>query len=370
MALTLESYPTDLSSVSSECLFVVSSTEALDPVTYPNYKFVCDVYVASTLVARLKAFPDPTNSLGVFDISKVLQPYFATQFDGVTDKVDYVVRLAYQVKLGQEYSDTLYTNLVTDSTRYVANTYKPRPFTSSVVLANGLASNMPDTITCLGNPVLFQLIPHFSNVSGVSNLTVTYKNEAGATLNSNSFDNSDFIANKLRVYNIENSSTSTSYALLSGPFSLRINYQCSKYPVHTLAWLNPYGGYESQTFGLVSKKTIDVTRKSFSQLPYRVSSGGDITYTANGVYYGGRRGFSTNTKTRLKMTSHILTDEEYEWLADLFISPEVYFCIDGSTWIPVQVSTNAYEYRTYLNSRLTPLEFEVEFSDDYNGQFL
>ena len=176
MALTLESYPTDLSSVSSECLFVVSSTEALDPVTYPNYKFVCDVYVASTLVARLKAFPDPTNSLGVFDISKVLQPYFATQFDGVTDKVDYVVRLAYQVKLGQEYSDTLYTNLVTDSTRYVANTYKPRPFTSSVVLANGLASNMPDTITCLGNPVLFQLIPHFSNVSGVSNLTVTYKN--------------------------------------------------------------------------------------------------------------------------------------------------------------------------------------------------
>ena len=63
MALTLESYPTDLSSVSSECLFVVSSTEALDPVTYPNYKFVCDVYVASTLVARLKAFPDPTNSL-------------------------------------------------------------------------------------------------------------------------------------------------------------------------------------------------------------------------------------------------------------------------------------------------------------------
>jgi hypothetical protein len=370
MAITLESYPAENSSVSSECLMVVSSTETADPVTYPNYKFVADVYVASVLIARLKAFPDPTNSLGVFDISKVLQPYFSTTFDGGSDKADYDVRLAYQVKLGHEYSDTLYTNLITDSTRYVANTYKPRPFTSSVVLANGLASNMPSVLTTLGNPITFQHIPYFSNVSGVADLSFVYKDAAGNTINSGSFDNSDFVANKLRVFNIENSSTQTDYILLTGPFSLRINYKCTKYPIRYIAWLNPFGGYESQTFSLVSKKSIETERKTFSRLPYEISSGGDVSYLANSVYYGGRKGFATNTKTKLKLTSHLLSDDEYEWLADLFISPEVYYSIDGSNWIPVQVTTNAYEYRTYLNSRLTPLEFEVDFADDFNGQFL
>ena len=369
MALTLESYPTDLSSVSSECLFVVSSTEALDPVTYPNYKFVCDVYVASTLVARLKAFPDPTNSLGVFDISKVLQPYFTNGLNLSSNKVDYVVRLAYQVKLGQEYSDTIYTNLITDSTRYVANTYKERPFTSSVVLANGLASNMPSTITCLGNTVDFQLIPYFSNVSGVTDLTITYKNEAGTTLSTTTVSNADFVANKVRVYNIPNTNTNTSYILLTGTFSLRINLQCTKYPVRTLAWLNPYGGYESYTFGLISKKSIDVERKAFTKLPYQISSGGDVSYLANTVFYGGRKGFASNTKTKMKLTSHLLTDNEYTWLADLFKSPDVYMYTTAG-WIPVQVSATNYEYRTFLNSRLTPLEFDVEYSDEFNAQFL
>ena len=140
-----------------------------------------------------------------------------------SNKVDYVVRLAYQVKLGQEYSDTIYTNLITDSTRYVANTYKERPFTSSVVLANGLASNVPSTITCLGHTVDFQLIPYFSNVSGVTDLTITYKNEAGTTLSTTTVSNADFVANKVRVYNIPNTNTNTSYILLTGTFSLRIN---------------------------------------------------------------------------------------------------------------------------------------------------
>lgn len=369
MALTLESYPTDNSSVSSECLFVVSSTEALDPVTYPNYKFVLDVYVASTLIARLKAFPDPVNSLGVFDISKVLQPYFDAGLSLASNKVDYVVRLAYQVKLGQEYSDTTYTNLITDSTRYVANTYKERPFTSSVVLANGLASNMPSTITCLGTTVDFQLIPYFSNVTGMSDLATTYYNEAGGIITTSFINNADFVANRVRVYNIPNSNTNASYAIITGVFDLRINYKCTKYPVRTLAWLNPFGGYESYTFGLVSKKSIDTERKIFTQLPYQISSGGDVSYLANTVFYGGRRGFSTNTKSKMKLTSHLLTDNEYTWLADLFKSPDVYMYTSAG-WIPVQVAATNYEYRTYLNSRLSPLEFDVEYSDEFNAQFL
>lgn len=61
---------------------------------------------------------------------------------------------------------------------------------------------------------------------------------------------------------------------------------------------------------------------------YRINASGEVSYEADNVYYGGKKGFATNGKTRLSMTSHLLNESEYTWLADLFISPEVYILLD------------------------------------------
>ena len=372
MAIVINSEAGNTSSVNNEMLFVVyEATKANDPTTYPDYSYVCDVYVDSTLVERLIARPDPTYKRGIFDVSRALQPYCTYGFKLSTDIEDYTARVAYQLKFGEQYDGTLYTNLTVDSSdRYAFKTYAVKPFTSSAVIANGLASNMPSVINTHGNPVNVQIIPYFSNVSGVTNLTVTYKDKNGATLNSATFDNSDFTANTLRQYNVENSDPDTAYALFTGPFSLRVNYQCSKYPVHTLVWLNPYGGYESQTFGLVSKKVIELSKKDFMQLDYRLNASGEVSYQANNVFYGGKKGYASNVKVKLNMTSHLLNEDEYTWLADLFISPEVYIYDGSGSFIPVTIGQSNYEYRNYKNSRLTPLQFEVEFGHIYNSQFL
>lgn len=371
MALSILSYPSNTSSVTNEMLFVINeATKANDEVTYPDYKYVLDVYVDSTIVARIKVNPDPVNRFGIFNISDILRDYVPSYgFDISSDKVDYDVRLAYQVKLGEEYDGTTYTNQVTDSERYCFRSYAARPYLSSAVLANGLASNMPSTINSLGYPVTHNIFPYFSNVSGVTDLSVTYKNDAGETVDSGSFGNSDFVANKIRQFNVQSSVLDASYALLTGPFSLRINYICSKYPVHTLAWLNPYGGYESQTFGLVSKKSIETEKKSFEKLNYQIDASGVITYANGTVFYGGKRDYNKRVKTKYSFTSHLLNEDEYSWLADMFISPEVYLYYNGF-WIPVSIERNNYDYNTYQNSKLTPLQFDVEFSDQYNSQYL
>ena len=83
----------------------------------------------------------------------------------------------------------------------------------------------------------------------------------------------------------------------------------------------------------------------------------------------GKREYNRVVKTKLSLISHLLSEGEYTWLADLFMSPDVYL-YTSQGWIPVSIVSNNYEYRNYGNSRLVPLQFDIEFSEDFNSQFL
>lgn len=384
MAIEIKTAAANTASINNEMLFVVyESTKANDPVTYPDYSYVCDVYVNSTLVERLIARPDPTYKMGIFDISKALQPYATYQFSAASSKEDYTARVSYQLKFGEQYDGTLYTNQLTDSTRYGVKTYAVRPFTSSDVLSNGLASNMPSTVKWHKSQD-WQLMSYYSNVSGITDVELKHYNAAGTLLNTTTITNGDYTANEIRQINVGKLVADISgaiYATVTGAgLNQRIDYLCDgKYIPYTLVWLNPFGGYDSQSFGLVSKKVIELTKKDFIQTNYRINVSGEVSYQANNVFYGGKKGYASNVKVKMNLTSHLLNDDEYNWLADLFISPEVYILAtsagglapdDAGKFIPVTIGQTNYEYRTYKNSRLTPLQFEVEFSDMYNSQFL
>jgi len=174
MALSLLTYPGDYSAVTNEMLFVVSEpTKTADPTTYPNYKFVLDVYVGSDLVGRLKANPDPTNFLGIFDVSRILRYYvpeyrLKANYSNPTETYD--IDVSYHVEVGEEYSDTTYTNLITDSTRTCYKTYSERPYLTTDVVSNkfGTAafSNMPADLVGFKDDK-WTLIPFINNVTGV-----------------------------------------------------------------------------------------------------------------------------------------------------------------------------------------------------------
>jgi hypothetical protein len=129
--------------------------------------------------------------------------------------------------------------------------------------------------------------------------------------------------------------------------------------------------YDSYSFGMVSMKQSEIQRKEFQRLNYSWNASGVISYESNGVYYGGKRGFATDIKTTMKLTSHLLNDDEYAWMSELFHSSDAYmYNSDMDKFMPVSIQENSYEYRTYLNSRQKALEFNVVYSDNSNAQFL
>lgn len=387
--MTLLTAPGNQSSVSNEMLFILHDPKAADPVTYPNYKYVLDIYVAGTLVSRQRSTPSPTNNLGKFDVSVILRDYvpaygMKANYSNATESYD--IDVAYTCKFGEEYSDTLYLNLITDSERTAFKTYAPRPLLTTNVIGtvdNNVASNMPRTIYNYKSSK-WQLMPFYDNVSGIPDYSYQPFDKFGTAVDAaKSISTAGYLANNIIQANISfvklfsgltaAQQTAIDYMIIFSPAgqSYRVNYICTKYTPITLAWLNPYGAYDSYTFGLVSKKSNTVTRKEYAQLPYQINVSGVVSYDSNGVMYGSKKGFSSSVKTMLSLTSHLLNDSEYTWLADLFNSTDVYVFIDTlDRFAPVTPTENNYDYRTYKNSRLLPLQFSVQFSDDYNAQFL
>jgi len=389
MALSLLTYPGAYSAVTNEMLFVVSeTTKTADPTTYPNYKFVLDVYVGADLVGRLKVNPDPTNLFGIFDVSKVLRyhvPAYGLKANYASASETYQIDLSYHVEIGEEYGDTTYTNLVTDSTRTCYKTYGEKPYLSTDVISSkfGLvASNMPIDLVgykddkwlivpmvdnATGAEIIYQCLD--SAGTGIGSATSITYSTANEVLQVNlGFQK---IATLLGLTQTQQNSVYRMVFSVDGTNERSVVYGSCKYPTVVLAWLNPYGAYESYSFGMVSKKSKELSRKEFAQLPYQINASGVPSYDADGVLYGSKRVYNTLSKVSLNMTSHLLTDDEYSWLADLFQSSDVYMYHEAlDRFIPVTIGDNNYEYRTYLNSRMTPLNFTVQFTDTFNSQYL
>jgi hypothetical protein len=61
------------------------------------------------------------------------------------------------------------------------------------------------------------------------------------------------------------------------------------------------------------------------------------------------------------------TDAEYEWLAELIDSPQVYFELDGYFY-PVSIKNNNYEYSKYVNNRLRVFEVDIDINQTRYSQ--
>lgn len=391
MAIVINTSPTNNASVNDEMLFVVyEATKANDDTTYPGYKYVCDIYVDDVFVSRIKTRPDPTYKRGIFNVAPVLRSYasYGLKANYASATETYTAKVNYKVKFGEDYNDTLYTNLTVDSSdRYAFKSYAVRPFTSADVVNNvdnDFATNCPDTVYSYKS-LKWHLLPFIDDSSGISNFSYKFYDSSGSQVGSTgTISSSGFVGRTILQLNVgfvklaatsslsQSQQDSVDYVEISGNGeTIRIKYLCTKYTPIVLAWLNQYGAYDSMGFGLVSKKTSEVQRKDFSKLDYNIDSSGNTSYHANGVFYGSQRTYASEIKQSLKLTSHLLTDSEYTWLAELFASTDVYL-YDSilDKFVPVSVQPTTYDHRTYLNSRLTPLELNVQFTSNYNAQFL
>jgi hypothetical protein len=390
MALTLSNTPGSYFSAHGDLVFVVADvTKASDPVTYVDYKYVCDVYVDSVLVARLKAVPRPDTYFGIFNIGTIVRSYVSATFNPTANALraqelgsgEFFVTAI--LRFGEEYGFTMYTNLLTDSARVYYNHYNGQligALTNLAALADKAATYRP-TITSVPRTADYMFIPYFP--TSTANITVTVQ-----TFNSNGLQGTyaqvfaPATANTLQQFNIAPSvinSLSANmihdgieyYTVQFGLTSLyRFNLVCeARHTIYALHFLNAAGGFESKHFTKASRNKVSIDREDFGKLPYQISDAGVQTYyNSNNVHHDQRSTYAVTYKETRELNTDFISDDEYVWLADMVLSTMVYFEVSGH-FIPVTIDERSYEPKKGINDKLSNLNIKIEYGDTRNAQY-
>ena len=379
--MTFESTPAAYSSVNDNLVYVVYDAHAADPVTYPNYKYVADIYINAVKVFTAKVFPNPDTNRGIFNLGSIMREYIEFSFNPTSSvipaqelgigswKQDYVV------KIREEYSGTIGAVVLTDSTRTFFNHYNGliNEFTKLDDYANNVASNRPTVINQRFTNNYF-FIPYFWDSGTNYGVVIT----VGATVVTKTITPS--ATKTITLLNISPGainaefpgtilSTTESYLVSIDGYDYTVNLVCpgihTNYNVH---FLNKLGGLESVLFNKSRRLTNEIERKSYQQSGYRVNGSGVVSVKTGDIMHYQKRNFANKFTEKLKISTDWLSDAEYQWLAELIRSPYVLLEIDG-TMYPVVVTDNNYEFKEYNVDRLSQLSLNVEFGTSYKTQF-
>lgn len=393
--MTIQYNPGTYYSAHSDLLFTVYDVKSTDGVTYPDYKYIADVYVGAVKVVTLKAVPRPDNKIGIFNIGPVVRNYVAATFNPTANAIlcqtmgslEFFVSVT--VKFGEDYDFVTYSNILTDSARVYFNHYNGRLLgqnTSLTAYADKPLTTRP-AITPLRRDSAFNFIPFLP--SDTDNVTVTIKtyNYADTLAQTINLTVTPAAANTLQQLNLSRNSINantpgaiTDYIKyftvlfttpnISDDVTLRFDLTCEGiYEVYSIHFLNKFGGWETRDFTKVSRKTIEIDKQEFGKLGYTMDSSGVISYkNSNNVYNETRSVYASQYKEKMTLNTDILTDAEYTWLAELILSPQVYVEM-GGYFIPVNIIGNNYEFKKVIVDELTNLTINVEWGDTFNAQF-
>lgn len=395
MAITIQATPTAYSSVQGDLIYTVAEVvHTADPVTYPNYKFIGDVYVGGVLVARIKKQPDPVTNIGIFNIGQIVRNYIAVAFNPTANAIvaqrlgDEEFWLSVQMKFGEEYSYTEYIALTNDSARVFFNNYNGRLAggTTSLTLLDKALTDRPYA-TPVRDDSTYNFIPFFATDTDGITVTIKTYNYSNTLVDTISKSVTPGAANELIVINASKAAINAEYpgtisnyikyytVLFTTPniaddVTYQFNMVCEViHEIFTLHFLNKYGGFESKDFTKVSRKTINIEKKDFGKLPYTIDSSGVVSYkNANNVYNESRSVYSSQYKEKMTLNSDLLTDAEYVWLEQLILTTMAYIEIDGYFY-PCVISENNYERKKVVNDELTNLTLNVEFGEQFNAQY-
>lgn len=385
--MIFESTPPDYSSVNTPLVYVVYDANATDPVTYPNYKYVGELFIDGNLVHTERVFPQPDTLRGIFDFADVIREYVINNLDITSNQIiaQYGVpgtwaTKAVVVKIKEEYGGVTSAVLLTDSDRTFFNHYNGRHFDNSLIsgYVDNPATNRPTVIKTTFNQNQKYYVPYFAETAGsfdvsitdnfgtTNTLTVTTPNDnclvllnfAGYAINQNF---SGFITDNTLWYEVNFS---------IGGSTLRFEIICrGMYDNYFVHFLNKQGGFETMLFNKVSKKTFENEKKTWQQLPYRVDGSGVVSYkSAYNVMHEQQTTLSNKFREKLKLNTDWLSDAEHRWLAELISSPMVYVEINAYLY-PVQITDTNYEVKQYIVDSLQNVSITLDFGSTFKTQF-
>jgi hypothetical protein len=357
-----------------------------------DFKYVFDIYNGATQLIRSKVFPEPTNGRGYFNAAKVVGnemtfAWFTPTASGMAmalyqPNTSGEVAITYDVRVGEELTGTTTLNLASGSV--TAFNYIPGPFNRRQVTTSAFAqkflTNRPRYATAkLAEKILVpfkgtgthrffintynygnSLIAN-SEATATTNITTGYLQMDIGSAAVNSAVGSAVVTDSVKYYDVylQKSSVNTE--------TFRVYLDCDpRYTTINLYFINQYGMFDTARFGLASRLNMNVERKQFERRDYSFTNTSVNYFDANNVYRESVVNFGSKSEWQYKLTMDYPTDAEYQWLAELINTPQVYAEIDGDFY-PVSISETNYEYSKYQNNRLKVFEVTINLNQKRYG---
>lgn len=367
--MTFTSVPPAYSSVNDLLVYVMYDANAIDPAKL-DYKYVVALYIGGSLVYSGRAYPRPDGAFGVFDLSNVIRSYVNATFAPGTGTLAQesgagkFCTADVVVTVQEEYNGTTGAVVLTDTARVFFNHYNYRgeDQTSISAYADKPATSRERVIDLLSTSAYY-FLPYFATTTTPFDVVI---NGATNTI-------TPTVANTLQLINIApipNSITGVeSYTVVVAGFTYTVNVVCKGlYTNYVLHFLNKYGGFESMLFNKVRKRSVDIARKEYNQAPYSIDGGGVLTVRSGIITKEQRTTFAVSMNEKLKVQTDLLSDANYDWLAQLAVSNMV-FLEDAGQMYPVSITATNYEYKEAFVDKLTTLQLDLEFTSSRNTQF-
>lgn len=368
MAITNLGYPSGSPSVQDTLWHIFDSN-----ITSIDLKYVVDLYVGGVQQVRVKLYPEPVTGIGYFDAGPIVRNTMTYQW--LTPNTNVLmcepnvsgqIGQTYQYRIGEEYSGVTYLNLASGNVtayNFVAPTFERK--VADLTAYNGKAlSNRPNEINAaLGDNIyigakdvsgLVVSTYNFSNVKIADTIYSLGGTKAFAQLNvgSPALNNPTAVITSSVKY----------YTITIGTSTYRVNMECNpKYTSYNLHFMNHLGMFDTAKFDLASRLTMEVQRKSFEKRDYTLGASSVTYYDANKKYVDSKVNYLNKKDHAYKLTMNAPTDSQFEWLAELIDSPQVYFELDGYFY-PVSIRNTNFEYSKYVNNRLRVFEVEIDIN--------
>jgi hypothetical protein len=353
-----------------------------------DFKFVYDIYYNGQQLIRTKVFPEPTNGKGYFNASQVVrneitydwfQPVASNSKSFINQpSTSGQIGLTYQVSVGEDFSGLTTLNLASGTT--TAYNFIPPVFNrrQQTLIANNWYSNRPKIINAkITDKILIGYkgsgtLDLFFEAYGQSNNLLASGN-GNNTYSSNGYVQMDIGANAINQTigsSVINSSVKYYKVKIESAIDssfIQVNLVCNpKYETINLHFLNAWGMFDTANFGLVSKLSMDLERKTFAKRDFSFNGNSVNYYNSNNVYNESSINYGSKINWKYKLTMNYPSDAEFEWLHELIISPQIYLELDGEFY-PVSILNNNYEYSKNINNGLRAFEIDVAMNQTRYG---
>ena len=375
--MTAPNVPNTYSSVNNPLIWVFYDANAINPALF-DYKYVAEVWVDGVKVYTERAYPRPQGAFGIFDFAGVIRnyvkPVLAPALTGVmvqqTDAGTFRTP-AIVIKGREEYNGTVGAVVFTDIDRFFYNHYNDRTdridgFKSIITFLDKPLTSRGRNIDVMAADTNY-FLPYFATTLTPFNVTINGVTTAITPT----------VINSAQLINITPPGIlpDTYTAVINGE-TYNINNVCKGlYRNYKLHFLNKYGAFETMLFNKPSKRTIDIERKSFRKKEFQIDSSGLVNITIGEVRHEQTIQYATRYGEKLKIQTDLISDEDYQWLSQLILSPMVFLEDNGygtgrdRALLPVTIKASNYEYKEWIVDRLTNLTVDLEFTGTVNVQY-